>query len=726
VFRTRYVRGYLISIIFIGFLGKPAAGATTAAGAGGITAAVDPGGAYDVWIAKPNWHFGGNIGAPLSNINAAMSMDAIGPYTEISFDFQTDAAHHGAVRAYSNQPVVLFTIAYPSAAPNTVSFPNWSQYPQNVDRLTYSGIFAPPAFNSASNEGPWAFFDSSANTFIVSPVGHFMVSTTGFGPNGELSSGVSTQIATLPQGFQQRTFLVVEPGINRAFETWGHVMTGFFNKARPANDADASLNKIGYWTDNGATYYYQTLNGKSYEQTLSAIKTSFDQLGIGLGYIQLDSWFYPKGPNAAWNANGNGIYQYVAAPALFPDSLSGFQRSLGVPLITHARWIDPSSPYHQIYKMSGNVVTDPQYWNTTATYLASSGVATYEQDWLDDKAHTDFNLTDPDLFLDNMATALAQRGLTVQYCMASPRHFLQSVKHNNVTTIRTSADRFVPARWTNFLYTSRLATALGLWPFADVLMSTETSNLLVATLSGGPVGIGDPVGGISGSNLLRVARPDGVIVKADTPLLPVDSSYFSAAHASDFTQIPGAQIAAAHTDFGPLRTLYLFAYAQAGDAPVTFQPSDVGLDRPAYLYDYFGGTGRVVQPSDTVTMQTSGGILYLVAAPIGPSGIAILGDLGQFVAAGKKRISAMSDYGVVHVNVAFASGEKSRILSGYSPSSPVARASAGSAGPVTFDSASQRFQVVVSPGTDGAAAISIEQPRSRTPLKPALPNASIQ
>jgi hypothetical protein len=125
-------------------------------------------------------------------------------------------------------------------------------------------------------------------------------------------------------------------------------------------------------------------------------------------------------------------------------------------------------------------------------------------------------------------------------------------------------------------------------------------------------------------------------------------------------------------------------------------------------------------------MPTAGGVLYLIAAPIGPSGIAILGDLGQFVTAGKKRIAAMGDYGVVHVDVVFANGEKSRILSGYSPSAPVARASVGTAGPVKFDAASQRFQLAVSPGADGTASVRIEQPRARTPLRPALPNGSIQ
>ena len=103
----------------------------------------------------------------------------------------------------------------------------------------------------------------------------------------------------------------------------------------------------------------------------------------------------------------------------------------------------------------------------------------------------------------------------------------------------------------------------------------------------------------------------------------------------------------------------------------------------------------------------------MIAAPIGPSGIAILGDLGQFVTAGKKRISAMSDYGVVHVNIAFANGEKSRILTGYSPSAPVARATVGAAGPVTFDSSSQIFQLPVYPASDGTASVRIDRPHAR-------------
>ena len=144
--------------------------------------------------------------------------------------------------------------------------------------------------------------------------------------------------------------------------------------------------------------------------------------------MQLDSWFYPKGSGAEWTNNGAGIYRYEAAAPPFMSGLSRFQQNLGVPLITHARWIDPSSPYHTLYKMSGNVVTDPAYWETVASYLANSGVATFEQDWLADKAHTDFNLTDGDAFLDNMAASMGRRHLTMQYCMASAPSLLAELQ----------------------------------------------------------------------------------------------------------------------------------------------------------------------------------------------------------------------------------------------------------------------------------------------------------
>jgi hypothetical protein len=676
--------------------------AATIPGAAGLSVSVDPGGAYDVWVPDLSWHFGGNVGYPLSNISIAGGADRIGSYQEISFDFQSDAPRHAAIRSYGGHRAVLFTVSSTSAAPNSFSFPNWTQFPQNLNHLTFDGIFAPPNFSGFAPDSPWLFFDSAANSFILSPAGNFMVANTSWGPHGELASGISSQIASLTAGCQQRALLVIDKGINRAFDSWGQTLTAFYGKIRPSNDADVSLHQVGYWTDNGASYYYQTAGSLTYERTLAAVKSDFDRQGIGLGYIQLDSWFYPKGANGLWSNNGNGIYQYMAAPALFPDSLAGFQRGIGVPLITHARWIDPSSPYHQQYQMSGNVVTDPNYWNYVAGYLSGSGVVTYEQDWLDDKAQSAFDLTHPEAFLGSMASSMSQANLTIQYCMAAARHFLQSARYSNVTTIRASGDRLTPDRWTHFLYTSRLAGAVGAWPFTDVFMSSETNNLLLAALSAGPVGVGDPVGALSGASLLQAVRQDGVIVKPDVPVAPIDASYGAMAQGVD-----APQIASTYTDFGNLRAHYVFAYAPWANHSVSFHSSDLGVTGPVYLYDYFGHTGQVVEPADAINGQIANGALYWIAAPVGPSGMAILGDLGNFVSLGKKRVTALADNGVVHLTVAFAAGENSRLITGYSPLPPAAEAINGSVGPATYDLNSFLFQIPVQPGPDGTATITI-------------------
>lgn len=658
-------------------------------------------------MTMPNlsWSFSGNIGAPLDHLQTGTGADGLGGYSEISFDFAAAGGRHASIRNYLDRPGILFSLSNPSSGtPNTFAFPSFTRFPQNLNHLTFSGIFAPPSFWQLAADSPWIFFDDGGKTFILSPAANFMTASTAMGSNGELSSGVAPEITALPRGFEHRTLLVAEQGINRAFETWGLALTGLSGKTRPANDADVSLNKVGYWTDNGATYYYHMADSMGYEQTLTAVKRDFDRAAVKLGYLQLDSWFYPKGSGATWDNNGAGIYRYEAAAPPFMAGLARFQQNLGVPLITHSRWIDDSSPYHKLYRMSGNVVTDPAYWETVAGYLADSGVATFEQDWLADKAHTDFNLTDGDAFLDNMAASMGRRNITMQYCMASARHFLQGSKYSNLTTIRTSADHLQRDRWTDFLYASRLGSALGIWPFTDNLMSPEISQLLLATLSAGPVGVADPVGALNGPNLLRSVRGDGVIVKPDVPLTPSDASYRNLAH-----NVDAPQVAYTWSDFGAMRTNYVFAFTQGSNARAKFSPSELGMTAASYyLYDYFAGTGQVVDPADVIEKPISGDALYMVLTPVGPSGIAIVGDLGQFVTMGKKRIAAFTDEGVARLTVRFAAGETSRTLLGYSPVKPSVTATDGAIGSFAYDEATHLFRVTVTAGDSSSSSLRIQ------------------
>ena len=113
-----------------------------------------------------------------------------------------------------------------------------------------------------------------------------MIASTKQARDGSISSGITSAIPTLPQGFTHKTFLAIGQGINATDEMWGHAITDLQGKTRPANDADATLNYLGYWTDHGAAYYYKFDPALGYAGTLLAVKNSFSQPGIPLGYMQ--------------------------------------------------------------------------------------------------------------------------------------------------------------------------------------------------------------------------------------------------------------------------------------------------------------------------------------------------------------------------------------------------------------------------------------------------------
>jgi hypothetical protein len=137
-------------------------------------------------------------------------------------------------------------------------------------------------------------------------------------------------------------------------------------------------------------------------------------------------------------------------------------------------------------------------------------------------------------------------------------------------------------------------------------MTCETGNVLVATLSAGPLGVGDRIGSLHGDNLRHAVRSDGAIIKPDVPLTPLDSSFWS-----DSQNAQAPMIAATYSDFGDLRGWYFFLYAQGANTQAQFRLSDAGLNGPVFLYDYSSDTGRIVQPGDLLSEDATG-YRYLV------------------------------------------------------------------------------------------------------------------
>jgi hypothetical protein len=720
-------------LLALGMTVREAAALSLTAPGSGLSVLLEPtNGLYGIASSNLAWTFAGNVPAPLAKVAASRGSDGVGAYQQVSFEWQADGIPiTGKIRLYDEKALALFFQTCKTAAGTPpAAFPDFTKMPADLHVFSYGlQTFAPPQFAASQACTPWLLFDDRVNAFIISPASHFMVASMLGDGRQQVASGFNSRLRNLPAGFTQETLVAFGQGINQTWDLWGQSLLKLEQARRPSDDADAVLKYLGYWTDNGADYYYNYDLDKGYAGTLQSLVKRYRQEQIPIRYLQLDSWWYSKTitnadgkpgsarksdklPEGEWNRYG-GTLEYKAHPFLFPHGLEAFQQSIGLPLVTHARWVDPASPYHQRYKFSGVAAVDPQWWNDIAAYLKSSGVATYEQDWLDRiyrySPAFSSNLDTAETFLDNMARACREQGITLQYCMPYPCHFLQGSRYANLTTIRTSDDRFNSDHWNNFLYTSRLAASLGIWPWADVFKSSETANVLLATLSAGPVGIGDAMGTETMTNLLQAVRADGVIVKPDAPIVPLDRSYLA-----DARHVPAPLIAGTFTRQGKIKTGYVFACnrSKTNSIEMRFASDELGLTGPVYVYDYFAGAGRRLETNESFSAPLSqGASAFYVVAPVGESGIAFLGDNEKFVGTGRQRIASLHDKpGRLTVNVVFAEKETAVTLHGFAAAMPKVRVKSGRAGSVRYDAATGHFNAEIKPDPKAATNRSTGDP----------------
>ncbi len=693
-------------------------GESVTTSSGKLTADILADGSYLVSSKETGWSFGGKLPGQVQDVVRAKSQDVVGTYQQLSFAF-TDRQRpmKGFVRLYDDKDVVLFSQTSLQATVQPPSpFPNFTHCPQNLFQFSYRDTpFSPPTFHLEESAAPWLLFDERYDTALLSAASHFPIACMVGDGKTQIASGFNRKLQNIPEGFTQQSVLVLTKGINHAFDLWGQALIDWEGKKRPPNDADKVLKYLGYWTDNGAAYWYQYDAQKSYQGTLEDLMSDYHKKGIPFGYLQLDSWWYhktltrydgkteaPKNknlPEGDWNRYG-GTFEYKADPFIFPQGMKAFHEKTGLPLVTHNRWIDPASPYHDRYKFSGLAATDPGFWNEIATYLHDSGVVCYEQDWLVKifafSPELNSTVDRGEAFLDSMAAACEKHGLSVQYCMATPRCFLQGSKYENLTSIRTCDDHFIPERYHDFFYVSKLAYSLGIWPFADVFQSTSTSSALLSTLSAGPVGSGDAINKENKDNLLKIVRADGVIIKPDAPLVPMDQSYLADAQKRD-----EPTLATTYTDHDGLRTIYLAACKNKKSvAEEAFANTEsLGCSGSYYFFDYFGGTGTKIDNGRPFPITLHGrDFAYYIAAPIGPGGVALLGDAGCFVGTGKKRVPMIRNDGQeVKITMLFTEQEQNLTVRGYATQVPTVTVEDGRCGPVQYDAATGLFNVLIQP-----------------------------
>jgi hypothetical protein len=190
-----------------------------------------------------------------------------------------------------------------------------------------------------------------------------------------------------------------------------------------------------------------------------------------------------------------------------------------------------------------------------------------------------------------------------------------------------------------FLTVNRLAGTLGLNAFKDVFFSRRPASgadaidgdehaeveALLASLSAGPVGIGDRIGHTDASIVMRTCDADGRIRHVDRPVALIDDCLFGGPARGE--QLAWATATSTSGDEVWTYVLAINVSAQRVRISDTLPLAQVGLDGLFSVLDWRGGT---TSTGDRLAVTLGArDWAYFVIAPRGRT--ADQGDLGKYV-----------------------------------------------------------------------------------------------
>eukprot|EP00117_Sycon_ciliatum_P013722 scpid71600/ scgid0175/ len=345
-------------------------------------------------------------------------------------------------------PVALSNMAVGDSDDVITAFPMFNESRTDagiLNYLTYSGTTCDAQFGAwgsgslhgSSQYGPLVLYDKTLNTIVMSSMDNFMVSyhsrSKSFG--GAIAFGIGGKVDALPQGFVYSTLLVAGKGVKSTMAQWGSTLLQLGQKHPSTLHSDPSISHLGYYTDNGAYYYYKTEPQKNYQQTMLDVKAKAAQLDIPFTYFQFDSWWYYKDHHSA-------VTLWEPRPDVFPD---GMKKWLDLPLVLHNRWWSPENNYSHdwfIAEESCALPVNEKLFDYIMAKAKDWGMIVYEQDWLvttyERMSVTQSSLYAAQNWLLYMGSAASKLNISVQYCMPLPMHMLQSTSIQSVTQVSTT------------------------------------------------------------------------------------------------------------------------------------------------------------------------------------------------------------------------------------------------------------------------------------------------
>jgi hypothetical protein len=512
----------------------------------------------------------------------------------------------------------------------------------------------------------------------------------------------------VPAGFATEMLLLAAAGPRAALDALGALLLRRHGTKRPSRYADDGVGKLSYWTDNGSVYYYRTEPGEDYATTLERTIATLQESRVPVAAVQIDSWFYPHETLRPVSTEGapvvppTGMLRWEPREDLFPEGFVRLRQRLGgLPIIFHSRHFSSQSPYfeEQAAWRDGGYAhpEDPALYELLLEQAAGWGAISYEQDWMVESFLGVRGLRAAPgrarAWQEGMDRAAAERGMTLQWCMASPADFLQTVTLSSVTSIRTSGDyRYLfdnGLNWVWFLHGNAFARALGLHPYKDVFLTHGETGLgpgerypeaesLLAALSAGPVGIGDRRGHTDRALVLRTCREDGVLVKPDLPIAAIDRCFRANAFLEQ-EPLVGETISVHPAG----RWVYVAAFnACRAKQPLraTLPFSDLGAVAPAgpvVAYDWRTRRFAQLEAGGALALDLAWqDFSYTVLCPVLQRGLVLFGDTSKYATAGDRRLARITETEEgLRFDVLGARGE-TVCIEGCAPRAPSARARA--------------------------------------------------
>nr|KAG5703076.1 hypothetical protein BaRGS_016237 [Batillaria attramentaria] len=229
----------------------------------------------------------------------------------------------------------------------------------------------PDVAGGLDGSGPLVLYDTQGGVILISPMDQLMAASVWL--DGDvLAWGIMGGVDNLPPGFQFQTLLYTgTSGVGQAFKEWGRVLRQWYGKTSDVvkyhQEQDITLTHLGYWTDNGAYYYYHTETDKDYAATLNDVRQDAKT----------------RSKNTTYAKQNGGQFDFFIG------------QNLSLP-------------------------TSQAFWDWLLKTSSEWGLVLYEQDWLNKQLlETELlwtSLTAGSDWLDSMARAARDNNMKIQCC----------------------------------------------------------------------------------------------------------------------------------------------------------------------------------------------------------------------------------------------------------------------------------------------------------------------